>query len=503
MTGTVFLHSGLDVFLEGTPGLRDPSFDRAADAVLGLLALRGAERRSGLPEPTPELARRVLVEDLPRYVCADPEELAVYPAVLVALTQRVREARRLNAKRQARIVAAVEEAVPDFERAMRDPGNLTWPRWYASLLRADGVDPGDPDAVRAWLAALGGAPRPPAGLHRADLMNRSRLANTMLAEALTAAYLRDAEAPPGAGPLLDAENVAHGVEHLAARLVDRWTAAGLAEAFEGPHAHLAPGPDAFPHLVLADMMLDHHLDYYGDSSVPLPPPPVPMTLPPEEVEAGADLLATAVEEMKAETGGLYDADADHLLYVMYERGCLPESVARTAADYEGWTIDLRLEEAPVDVPPDTGHPYVVPSAAELARLTGVDHVTDEERAELEPAARALAGTIDRLAGTGMVFRSGDACCLTPRGVEVVRYLLRAGWVTAPDTDEVLGWDARTVAGAAVRWPAPVAQRVLAAWLRARGRTAEARSGLTSAVTAVGPAGRGLLRLLDEGEDSSG
>ncbi|WOX21235.1 hypothetical protein [Streptomyces solicathayae] len=501
MTGTVLSNIGLDAFLDGTPELRDPSSVRAADAVLGLLALRGADRRSGLPEPTVELVRHVLVEDLPRFVYATPGELALYPAVLVALTQRVREAGRLNGKRQARIVAAVEESAPDFERAMAEPGNLTWQRWYASLLRADGVDADDPEGVRAWLAGRESAV-PPDGMHRADLTIRSEFAGTELAALLTSAYVREAGTPPPAGPVLDAHDVSHGVGAVAARLTDRWTAAGLAEALAGPHAHLAPGPDAFPHLGLANMLLDQHLDYYGDSGLPVPPPPFRTPLPPSELEAGADLLAAAVEEMRGETAGLFDGDADHLLYLLYERGCLPESVARRAAEYGTLEVDPGLEDAPVEVPEGTGHAYVLPPVGELSRLIGVRDLTDDDRAELAAAAQAMAESVDRLAGTDMVFRSGDAFGLTPQGIEVVRYLLRAGWVAAPDDDEAAAWDAPTLVAAARNWSTPAAARVLADWLHAHGETTEVWSRLLGALTTVeaGAPGsadtRRLFRALD-------
>ncbi|MFG2868180.1 hypothetical protein [Streptomyces sp. NPDC048338] len=502
MAATVLSNTGLDTFLDGAPERHDPSYVRAADAVLGLLALRGAERRAGLPEPTVELVRHLLVEDAPTFVYATPEELAAYPAVLAALTARIREAGRLNGKRQARILTAIEETLPDFERAMNDPGNLTWQRWYTSLLRADGADPGDPAAVLGWLAAHEGVTTPD-GLRRADLMNRSELADVVLAEALTGAYVRDAEAPSPAGPLLSDADVAHGVGRVAGRLVDRWTAEGLAEALSGPYAHLAPGPEAFPHLVLADTLLDEHLDYYGDSTVPLPPPPAEPHDPQRSVEAAADLLAAAVDEMKAETGGLYDGEAAHLLYALYQRGSSAESVARRAAEFEDWPVDPGLEDAPVPVPATAQAPgnYRLPSTEELTRLVGRT-VTDDDRARLEPSARTMADTVDRLTGTGMVFRAGDAFGLTPQGVEVLHYLLRVRHVAAPDAAEAAAWDAPTVVAAAEGWSGPAAARVLADWLRARGDGADAWSALLAALGTVNAGTheaadtRALLGLLD-------
>ncbi|MEU8764859.1 hypothetical protein [Streptomyces sp. NPDC048659] len=462
MAEIVLTNTGLAAFLEASPQFRGPGTRRAAEAVLSLLALRGADRATGLPEPTPGLVRRLLVEDLPAFVCASPEELPAYPAVLRALAGRFDGA-------APAVEEVIGEAAGDFERAMRDPGNLTWPRWYAQLLRADGTDPDDPAAVRAWLAGLD-APPVPDGVRRADLMGRTAVADVLLAEALTRAYVRDAEHPPATGPVLTDHDVAQGIGTVAAALLDRWTAAGLAEGLAGAYAHLAPGPDAFPHLVLADALLDEHLDYYGDPAEPLPPPEhaTPGAPAPDAVadpEADADLLAAAVEDLAEQ--GAYGSEAAHLLYTLYQRGCSAESVARRAAEFEDWPVDPALEDAPVRVPPPASPAYTTPTAGELARLLGSPGVTDTDRARLDRPAHELAAVVDRLAGTGLVFRRGDAFGLTPRGGAAVRYLLAVRGVAVPDAAETAAWDAATLVAAAAGWSPAAAERVLRDWLTDR------------------------------------
>ncbi|MGA5067762.1 hypothetical protein ACPB9E_28970 [Streptomyces exfoliatus] len=492
MAETVLTNTGLDSFLDGAPERRDPVFVRAAEAVLGLLALRGADRGSGVPEPTPALVRQLLVEDLPTFVYAAPGELDVYPAVLGEL------AGRFDGELRERVAAVVHEAAPDFERAMTDPGNLTWHRWYASLLRACGADLADPDDVRSRLAALDGAPLPD-GVHRADLMGRTALADVLLAEALTRAYVRDAEEPPAIGPLLTDHAVATGIGKVAAALQDRWTAAGLAEELAGAYARFAPGPEAFPHLVLADALLDEHLDHFGDVAVPVPPPPAIEAGP---AERDADTLIAAVEELAEEEFEPYGGEAPHLLYVVYRRGCSADSVARKAAEYEDWSVDPDLEDLPVPVPAEAPDGYALPPLPELVRLLGTADLTEADRAGLEGAARDLATVLDRLAATGLVFRTGDAFGLTPRGAGVVRYLLGVRGVAAPDADEARGWAAPEVVAAAAGWPGCVATRVLADWLHAREDTAEAWSELLAALgtvhagTSDAAAVRGLFHALD-------
>ncbi|MEU7070251.1 hypothetical protein AB0B30_18315 [Streptomyces narbonensis] len=495
MAETVLTNTGLDSFLDGTPERRDPVFTRAAEAVLGLLALRGADRRSGVPEPTPGLVRHLLVEDLPAFVYAAPGDLGAFPAVLGAL------AARFDGGRGEQVVAVVAEAGPDFERAMNDPGNLTWHRWYASLLRACGTDLADPDDVRRRLAALDGAPLP-AGVRRAHLMGRTALADVLLSEALTRAYVRDAETAPTAGPLLSDHDVATGIGQVAAALLDRWTAAGLAEQLAGPYARYAPGPDAFPHLVLADALLGEHLDYYGETSAPVPPPPaVDEPTDPGAVEADADALSAAVEAL-AEEGGPYSGEAPHLLYVVYQRGCSAESVARKAAEYEDWTVDPAVEDLPVPVPDEAPAAYTTPSPEELVRLLGAPELTGADRERLTGPAGDLAAVVDRLAATGLLFRTGDAFGLTPRGAGVLRYLLGVRGIAAPAAAETAAWPASALVVAATGWPVPSAARVLADWLHLRANTAEAWSQLLAALgtahagTADAAAARGLLAVID-------
>ncbi|GAA3377355.1 hypothetical protein GCM10020367_52720 [Streptomyces sannanensis] len=549
------LNSGLDVFLRGTPEFDTPSSGRIADAVLALLALRGADRRTGLPEPTPDLVHTVLLEDVPAYVCATPQELPVFPAVLTALAGRVRATGRLNAKRHARLLASIEDAVPGFERAMTDPENLTWSRWYASLMRTDGTAVDDPAAVREWLAAYDRSPRSgrpvlPAALHRSDVTTRTFATRVLLTEALLAAFARDLDKPSPAGALLPAlpldapdpeEAFVRELERIGTHLLDRWTAVGLTEALAGPYVHLAPGPESLPHVVLADTLLDEHLDYYGDATVPLPPPlvePPPDELPgllhaaalpaalaaptddetrelaeqcgfltpdgpgpaaavwtdgtPQELlELGADILAAVVVQLAGEPDmdEEYTRDTAHLLYVLYQRGGTADSVARKAAEFEAWMVAPNLEDTPVPVPDTAAAAYTTPAPEELSALLGIPGLNKEDRAALDGPARSLAAVVDRLTPTGCLFRTGDAFGLTPLGGAVLRYALTGADITVSDSAAVAAWDAATVVRAAENWPRDPASRTLAFWLGRREGTAEAWGEL---LRAIGSENRGTF-----------
>ncbi|TQK51076.1 hypothetical protein FBY35_1464 [Streptomyces sp. SLBN-118] len=564
MTTSLTPDVGLALFLQEATAFGSPSSARIADAVLTLLVLRGADRRTGLPEPTPELVRQVLHQDVPVLVCVTESELPVAPAVLRALADLVRARGRLNTKRQARLLAAIDEAEPEFRLAVADPANLTWSRWYASLMRADGTPVEDPEAVLRRLDAHDRSPRAdrpalPAGVERADVTGRTVFTQILLAETLLRAFARDIEHPSPAGPLLPGlpleavdvdpeEGLPGEMRRIAGTLMDRWTAAGLSEAFSGPYAHLAPGPEDSPHLVLADALLDQHLSYYGDSGLPVPPPPelpapqdvrgllleapLPALLsvaadgpdlvdeevrhlavacgllqqdgilttpgpsagiwadgtPQELTELAADILATAVGRLTEDPAldREYADDVAHLLYALYERGCTADSVARKAAEYSDWLIDQAVESRPAPVPGGAPAEYTTPAPHELSDLLGIPGLDEEDRTELDAPALALAAVVDRLSATGTVFRTGDAFGLSPLGAAAVRHMLKAGAVAAPDRDTVSGWDAATLVEAARLWPQDAATRAVTDWLSARENSAGAWDELLGPLAATKP-----------------
>ncbi|WP_326588009.1 hypothetical protein [Streptomyces sp. NBC_01294] len=305
----------MDSFLARAEERGTPLDVRAAEAVLGLLALGEARRRTGLPEPTEELAEELLHILLPLYVSATEEELPGFVAALVALVDHTHEAGRLNAKRHAKLMARVHELAEGFTQAMTSPRRLTWPRLYGNLLRAAGVDATDPRAVRDWLeafaatrphperhAALGFAssassspngPLAEAAYVEALCAERSRQARPLLAARLEAVALAQQVRPrPGEGLLVADAPVGKPdderddwYDEQAGVLADRWTAAGLDTLLRGPFAHLAPsgGSAATPLLALVEAMAGQHLEMFGDAFAPLPPAPLPAS--PEEQAA--------------------------------------------------------------------------------------------------------------------------------------------------------------------------------------------------------------------------
>ncbi|MCJ0871514.1 hypothetical protein [Streptomyces sp. AP-93] len=287
MTTATPLLLDVDAFLARAEERGAPLDARAAEAVLGLLVLGGARRRTGLPEPTEELAEELLHLLLPLYVSAAAEELPGFVAALVSLADHTHEAGRLNAKRHAKLVARVHELAEGFGQAMTSHGRLTWPRLYGNLVRAAGVDANDPRAVRDWLetfAALPYAERNAALGFVASSSPNGPLSEAAYAQALCAE--RSSQARPLLTARLNAVTTA-GVpddaredwyDDQAGVLADRWTAAGLDTLLRGRFAHLAPGggdAPGRPLLALVEAMAVQHLEMYGEALAPMPPAPLP------------------------------------------------------------------------------------------------------------------------------------------------------------------------------------------------------------------------------------
>ena len=541
---------------------------------------------------------------LPLYVSVGPAELAGFPAVLVALIGYTHEAGKLNARRRDRLVAAVEALQPQFEAAMTSPHRATWARLYGQLLRAEGADAADPQAVGAWVDAFacrpypqrraalglealddftgpdsgGAAPLALAAFFRALIGERSRQAHLLLRQRLEYVVLSEElhrhDGPPlVAGVPEDEEAEGAWYDAQAGLLADRWTAAGLDALLRGRAAQLAPGLDrSAPLLGVVEVLAATHLETFGPGVFPLPPVPLPATAreraaavraaplaatlaaaaaDPDHADAslldlvlasgflrrGAEgsLLPGSADEIwregtPAELAGLAlnvlgallaQAAADeetaevfpgeHLgtLYFLYQHAGVPQSLARQAAEDEGWIVSPAVTTVP-DTAAAVDGPYQLPAILVLSELTGLPGLTEEDREELQPAASRLAAVIDRLAPLGITTRTGDAVALTPLGSALLRDALILGTAEAdnataasfPTQDEVLSWDARQLADAAGNWPPAAARRVPCDWLAAR--DTGGWETLLPALSAqpsddIAPARRHLLRLLDLGD----
>ncbi|MFE6049827.1 hypothetical protein ACFQ6N_03645 [Kitasatospora sp. NPDC056446] len=136
---------------------RAPVAEGPLRAVLALLELGEGRMHDGWPELTSDAVEHLLYERLHLYVQPAPEEdpLAYGDAVRL-LVDHQRAVRRLNAKRQERLHAEAEWQGEVAAGLLRRADLVTWPRLYALLLHAYGVDVADPEAVRDWLAGFGG-----------------------------------------------------------------------------------------------------------------------------------------------------------------------------------------------------------------------------------------------------------------------------------------------------------------------------------------------------------
>ncbi|MGW2254415.1 hypothetical protein ACWCXH_30125 [Kitasatospora sp. NPDC001660] len=134
---------------------RTPVAEAPVRAVLALLELGEGRMRDGWPELTSDAVEHLLYERLHLYVQPAPEEDPLaYGAAVRLLIDHQRAAKRLNAKRQERLHAEAEWQGEVAAGLLRRADLVTWPRLYAVLLRAHGVDVADEAAVRDWLAGF-------------------------------------------------------------------------------------------------------------------------------------------------------------------------------------------------------------------------------------------------------------------------------------------------------------------------------------------------------------
>ncbi len=576
---------------------------RVAEAVVGLLALSDTRRRTGLPEPTPELAEELLLSILPLFASVAAGELQAFPAVLVALAGYTHEAGRLNSKRRDRLITAVGTLAPRFEAVMTNPRRATWARLYGQLLRAEGVDPGDSQAVGDWLTGFGrqagqvrwtalgldvpadfvgpdSTAEPPlawAAFVRSLIGERSRQARLLLRQRLEVVARTEQLSNVDQRPLIvgvprdekDEEAAEAWYEAQARRLADRWTAAGLDALLSAHTAELAPGLDRpAPLLDVVEQLAQLHLDMYGPGTAPLPPVPaldagelaaavraVPTMMslaaaaadppnadpsvadlgltsgfllrdadgtlrrgpavgmcqdggPAEVVGVALDVLGAVLGQMQSDDQTAEEILGDHIatLYSLYQRGGLPQSLARQVAEEETWMVPPEPPVTPTESAASAG-PYQVPDTRALSDLTGIPGLTKEDRSELRAPAERLAAVIDRLADLGVTSRAGDTIVLTPLGCSLLREALLLGTAepspvhaaSFPTRDEVLRWEAGWLADAAGDWPPPTARKVLSDWLTAHGAAGWTElfsvlgAALASGITA---ARRRLMRQVD-------
>ncbi|MEV6978208.1 hypothetical protein [Kitasatospora sp. NPDC093806] len=136
---------------------RAPLAEEPVRTVLALLELGEGRMHDGWPELTSAAVEHLLYERLHLYVQPAPElDPLAYGAAVRLLIDHQRAAKRLNAKRQERLHAEAEWQGELAAGLLRRADLVTWPRLYALLLRADGVDTADGAAVRSWLEGFRG-----------------------------------------------------------------------------------------------------------------------------------------------------------------------------------------------------------------------------------------------------------------------------------------------------------------------------------------------------------
>ncbi|MER7584773.1 hypothetical protein [Kitasatospora sp. NPDC097691] len=265
---------------------RTPVAEGPLHAVLALLELGESRMHDGWPELTSDAVEHLLYERLHLYVQPEPEEdpLAYGEAVRLLIDHQ-RAARRLNAKRQERLHAEAEWQGEVAAGLLRRADLVTWPRLYALLLHAHGVDVADGSAVRDWLTGFGG------------LAEEERLAAY---EALVPAGWLDEPDEQGWGPgrVLSVGMATDGARRLLEQGLMRRSYRNLAELT----ALGRPMPDEltgdFGHF--EDAAVDAALDLFGEWTVPGLPRLLVAEFPELAPEPGQEEIDAYLTQLPAE-----------------------------------------------------------------------------------------------------------------------------------------------------------------------------------------------------------
>jgi hypothetical protein len=92
-----------------------------------------------------------LLDWYPRKGDSDEDSLAAVPGGIVAFLTFLDELDRLYGDPLATLIASVEQLRAPFERVARDPGNWGPAKAMVMQMRAEGVDPSEPGALKDWV----------------------------------------------------------------------------------------------------------------------------------------------------------------------------------------------------------------------------------------------------------------------------------------------------------------------------------------------------------------
>ncbi|WP_045877076.1 hypothetical protein [Pseudofrankia sp. DC12] len=345
---------------------------------VALVALhRDARLRAGLPEITPALAREILTGTLPTFAAPPRDDVAVCPRVLKALAEEQHDARLLSAKKLAKLHAAIDEATGPYERALFAPDRPTWERFYARLMRDEGVEVADEVTVRAWLAryrerpladrktaflaatadAAEIEPMGTATARHARAVIVGQLSETVrsgLEQAVRTFYLPHLYGDDG-----EHESAIARIQDWVDRLIDGVTAAGLSTFLREEFRDLAPSDDLLLRPIVWELR-EKREDYGGCLPPVLDLAPLAPRLPVAEVDGGgvpgpaataalirsAPLLSAAagLARWVDERGGVSAAEfARHHREASARLG-VSESVVERVAEFASAVSMLRVRE---------------------------------------------------------------------------------------------------------------------------------------------------------------
>ncbi|WP_131804173.1 hypothetical protein, partial [Pseudofrankia sp. BMG5.36] len=349
----------------------------AVTTVAVVLLHRDSRVRAGLPEITAALAREILTGILPTLAAPARDDLGVCARVLKALADEQHAARLLSAKKLAKLHAAVDESTADYEEALVAPERTTWERFYARLMRDEGVEVTDESAVRVWLARYRERPladRKAAFLAATTAPDEIEPTGAASARHARAAVVGQLSEAVRSGVELGVrafylpylyqedgrdESAFARIEAWVDRVIDGVTAAGLSKALREEFRDLAPSEDILVGPIVAELS-DRREDYGGCLPPVLDLAPLAPRVPVPGVNGGdtadtaalvrsAPLLSAAagLARWVDERGGAGEAELGRHLGDTAAHLGVPEPVMERVARFARAVSMLRVQDGRV------------------------------------------------------------------------------------------------------------------------------------------------------------
>jgi len=140
-------------------GTESAIWEHGEFASCALLEWKGLHADGRLGHWTVEDLRAFLLAYVPRKLTLEPESVSALPACLAELMRFLDASGALHGDPLEELLGACEALRAPLEKASADPRNWGLAKTMAMQMLAEGVDPGDDDALATWIESFNARPR--------------------------------------------------------------------------------------------------------------------------------------------------------------------------------------------------------------------------------------------------------------------------------------------------------------------------------------------------------